>query len=52
MDGTGFENAPFIAYEGSYGPDGAVEYRRSNEDVQIDFPNLPGGPAAPVAQTW
>lgn len=43
VDGTGFENAPFVGYVGDYGPDCKVEYRRRNEFVQIDFPDLPDG---------
>ncbi|HJP79661.1 MAG TPA: hypothetical protein VJ914_35645 [Pseudonocardiaceae bacterium] len=43
VDGTGFENAPFIADLGDYGPLCEVVYRRSNEIVQIDFPSMPGG---------
>ncbi len=43
VDGTGFENAPFIGDVGDYGPDCVVVYRRSNELVQINFPDLPAG---------
>lgn len=43
IDGTGFENAPFIGDVSDYGPDCEVVYRRSNELVQINFPDVPAG---------
>lgn len=44
IDKTGFENAPFIGVEGD-GDDSlcTAMYRRSNEFVRIDFPDLPDG---------
>lgn len=47
LDGTGFENAPFAGYNGDAGPMCTATYRRSNEFVRIDFPDLPGGTDTP-----
>lgn len=42
QNGTGFENSPFVGYNGDYGPLCTATYRRSNIDVRIDFPTMSG----------
>lgn len=38
VGGTGFENPPYIVYEGSC----TIDYSRSNESVTLEFSGLPG----------
>ena len=42
INGTGFENSPFVGYNGDYGALCTATYRRSNLTVRMDFPDLPG----------
>jgi hypothetical protein len=51
LNGTGFENAPYIGYNGDYGSLCTATYRRSNLDVRIDFPDLPDQDTASCTNT-